>query len=135
MVIVPDLSAPMAQALAQYNEHLLQGGDVPVSEANHTPIGYVQTETGVYALCAEGVGSKSAITDDNPLEVDLFTPNGGWPFGVLKLNDTELIMLPTQREVPLEDFIRTFGARLEGNYYTWLRHFQTNKPMAAEAHG
>ena len=137
MVTVPDLSAPVAAALLAYNKSKEDEPEFIAERLDHRDYGYVLTKNGLFAFCTEGVGSEAAITEDNKLNIDLYpryseNSSSGMPVGSLELTDTELIMLPTLREVPLEEFIRTFGRRLDCNYNIWLDHFGMNKPMTKE---
>lgn len=139
-VVVPDLSGPAAQALAAFNKSQVEKGELPATTVDFQEIGYVQTANGIFALGTEGVGDSGAITPDNPLQVAGYAQwecADGTRFSVmpdvtLTLTDTELIMLPTVKEVQLEDFIRCFGRRLENNYAVWLQHFAENPPMNKE---
>ena len=135
-VSIVDLSAPLAQATEQYNE---DGSKAKTMSIRGTSLGYVQTKKGLFCLCAEGVGDNDPITEENPAEVELYPEydggSGMTPAGILKLTDTELIMLPVKDERPLEEFIRSFGSRLEGNYRDWLHALRKAQPMAMEEHG
>lgn len=131
-VTVPDISAPLAQALQAFNKEQLEDGELPASELTFGTFGYVLTKQGMFVLCTEGVGDSKPITPDNRYEVDLHTPNTALVCAI-KFTDTELIMLPTAREVPLEDFIRQFGGRLESNYSIWLAALRKAEPMTLES--
>lgn len=135
-VSIVDLSAPLAQATEAYNE---DGHKATTMSIRGTSLGYVQTHAGLFCLCTEGVGDSKPITEDNPAEVELYPEYAGgsgmMPAGNLKLTDTELIMLPVKDERPLEEFIRSFGSRLEGNYRDWLHALRKAKPMVMEEHG
>ena len=135
-VIVPDLSAPVASFLEAFNKRQINQGEEPAKGMEFRAHGYVLTETGLYSFCTEGVGDSGAITDTNKLEIELYPSWEGrdsmMPAGSIELTDSELIMLPTLREVPMEEFIRSFGRRLESNYNVWLDHFRKNKPMTKE---
>jgi len=138
IVVVPDLSGPTAAALEAFNKKQVESGDLPASRLEPRGFGYVQTVNGMFVLCREGVGDSDAVTDTNKLLVDMYAeydkPEGKtmevFPSVTIELTDTEIIMLPTQSEEPLEKFIRSFGRRLEANYGVWLNHFMDNKPMS-----
>lgn len=140
-VTVPDISAPLAQALEAFNKEQLAKGELPASSLNFTEFGYVLTKQGAFVLCTEGIGDSELITPENKAEVALFPEweaNGGKSFSMapacyLNFSDTELIMLPTAREVQLEDFIRSFGRRLEDNYHLWLASLRESEPMTIES--
>lgn len=138
IVVVPDLSGPAAQALEAFNRKQLANGDLPASRLEPRDFGYVQTVNGMFVLCREGVGDSDAVTETNRMLVDFYAewdkPEGKTmeclPSVTGQLTDTEIIMLPTKSEEPLEKFIRSFGRRLEANYEVWLRHFSKNQPMS-----
>lgn len=87
----------------------------------------------LHAICDEGVGYE--ITDDSPLEIPVYwsiaTENGQRscivPCANLTLSIDEIVEMQEKgddgkpRLVPLGDWIRTFGARLDANYETWRR--------------
>lgn len=139
IVSVIDASGPLAQALEDFNAQQLKKGEVPAESMDCREVGYVQTEKGMFCLCTEGVGDGKPITADNKLDMDLYPRWPGTmsiiPVGTIELTDAEILMLPTKREVPLEDFIRSFGRRLESNYDIWLTALTKAKPMAVETHG
>lgn len=142
MVTVPDISAPLAQALDTYNNEQLAKGELPASQLNFTTHGYVLTKQGMFVLNTEGVGDGEPITPDNKAEIAVYPEwdKGGGaksmailPVFYLNFTDTELIMLPTLRELPLEEFIRSFGRRLESNYNIWLASLRESEPMTIES--
>jgi hypothetical protein len=129
-VTVPNLSGPLAQALESYNAKAkvkatkmeTRGGDP----------GYVMTKKGTFLFCEEGVGDNKPITETNPAVIEIYPGTDKtfamFPCGTISLTDAELIMLPTAREAQLEDFIRSFGHRLESNYYQWLQALRKAGP-------
>ncbi len=142
MVTVPDFSAPLAQALAEINERHVNTGEEPATQLNFTPHGYVLTKEGMYVLNTEGVGNRSPITPENKAEIGLYPEwdegegrkrMSALPAGFMEFSDTELIMLPTLKEVPLEEFIRSFGHRLENNYNLWLGSLRESEVMTMES--
>ena len=88
-------------------------------------IGYVVTKKGVIALSDEGVICVEPITDEKPLEIALFTHYKTesefgtafevFPSLIVKISLSELLTFPT-KEVTLQEFVRSFGNRLEYNY-------------------
>jgi hypothetical protein len=83
--------------------------------------GIVETPKGVFALCAEGVGSKHPVSEKNPLEISFYFACGKsfeiLPRLSMKLKDFGEI--PIEKEINLAEFIRSFGTRLEHNYKVW----------------
>ena len=83
----------------------------------------------LYPICTEGVGYKTPVGDDDDtmLELEFWgrykTPGqdgescGIFPFCSQKLNAEEVRGLATGEPVNLAEWIRTFGSRLESNYY------------------
>jgi hypothetical protein len=97
--------------------------------AGWTPLGFVRTERGVYALNNEGVGPCDPISDDNPFVVDLYAERRegkrvncwAYPAVEAKLTVQDLESLATGERLNLADFVRAFGARLDSNYERWRR--------------
>ena len=88
--------------------------------------GIVTTDEGVFHLCDEGVGDDNPITEDNPMEFFFYHRTEGgsaiMPSASIKIAD--LSKYATDEYVPLNEFIRTFGSRLDSNYFQWERKFQ-----------
>lgn len=94
--------------------------------------GFVRTAKGLFMLDEEGVVSRTPLSDTNKWSIDLYpcnlTPKGDVggmqivPLAVMNINPAMLPDLPVQETVPLEQFIRTFGRRLEENYSICLQH-------------
>lgn len=137
MVTVPDFSAPIAQALEAYNKQQLEDGKLPAASMDSLPTGYILTKQGMFVINHEGVGDSKPITPENKFELDLWPQwedgSAALPEASIQFSDTELIMLPTLKEVPLEDFIRTFGRRLESNYNVWLHALREAEVMTMES--
>ena len=98
--------------------------------------GFMETEDGTYVLCSEGVGSSHPLSEEHPYELDFFTERVGednpstrfigiMPSCTIKIKTTNMLHdYATGDTMPLHDFIRTFGDRLETNYYNWVRHLK-----------
>lgn len=77
--------------------------------------------TDAYVICSEGVGWK--VTTDEPLTVDGYrkTTHGlaaaSWDMSLAEV----LTASVHGRDVDLADFVRTFGDRLECNFYLWYQ--------------
>lgn len=96
---------------------------VPVSATVHPSYAYAMATVGAdtYVICSEGVGWK--VTADEPLIVDT-------------LLGTHVMTVDEVREaaehgtdVDLADHVRTFGSRLESNFWGW--HARLNSAMPA----
>lgn len=83
----------------------------------------------LYLLCSEGVGTDT--TEDDPIEIDIWkgdrtNEDGSTTFDMFpalsaKLPPSAVAKYPVSHSVDLADFIRSFGARLESNFWTWHR--------------
>lgn len=121
-----DLSGLTEQALEKYNQHRAIDGKKPATEMRVGNEPYAVMEVGgrLYVVCNEGVGWE--VTDESPLEVDLYPQYGPGSFGIFPameatLKPSEVRARATGEMVDLADLIRTFGARLEDNFWTWHR--------------
>jgi hypothetical protein len=120
----------------------------PVTEAKPRDLGRVITPEGVYILCTEGVGPKDPLGPDDEFTVDFWlsgsrperdeqTEDGwktvGWtsifPTVTATLTGDEIAELPVTEELPLHEFIRTFGARLETNFAIWSKTLSSACPV------
>jgi hypothetical protein len=130
VVVTPlDLSDVEESAAEYLTKHREVDGKSAVTKTStgHT-WGIVETPHGIYALCTEGVGPDHPITDEKPLTVELWVREYAdteqdfismFPACSQKLRPDDLRERATGEPVPLEDFIRTFGGRLEANYSGW----------------
>jgi hypothetical protein len=66
-----------------------------------------------YVLCTEGVGWE--VTEDRPLIVDTF--GGEYTLTLAEVRERA----ERGTDTDLADFVRTFGARLDSNFYGWHR--------------
>lgn len=100
----------------------------------------------VFAICTEGVGYE--VTDEEPLELEfhgqyLKRQGASWinqagdsveapvvesvtrfdflPFGSYSIIPEDLANFPIKETVDLADFVRTFGGRLEDNFWLWFK--------------
>lgn len=112
-----DFSAVVADAQAK-----AAGADETV-ELSHTPYAAAEVGERLYVVCHEGVGWE--VTEDEPLELPLHvrTPSGFsiFPRWNAMLSPSEVRLARTEEEVDLADLVRTFGARLEANFWLWHR--------------
>ena len=124
---VLDMSGVEAEALKWLKDKGDKHNDVTLVKTRGK-YGYIETPLGIFVLDTEGVGSSLPISEENPLEVELYSrsiaSDGGKTFSlgaiaVDKMNEQEVRDLPIKEEVNLADFIRQFGHRLESNYRTW----------------
>jgi len=130
-----DFSPLHIKALEYVNAQEVEKGQ-PLSTACKpmNSYGFIETDDGVYVLCSEGVGSSHPISEEHPYELDFFTERidkddpskrfiGIMPSCTIRLMTNDMLYgHATGDTVPLHDFIRTFGDRLETNYYNWVRH-------------
>jgi hypothetical protein len=137
MVTPIDLSSLEAEAAEWKTKHNEIDGKPPVTKAGAGwKFGIVETPQGVYALCDEGVGPVAPVTAENTLTVEFYDksdPNmlAMFPFGTAELDDQDLLALPQGEPVNLEEFIRTFGSRLDGNYASWKQTLERAQAVTA----
>lgn len=90
-------------------------------------LGYITTSKGIFVLSEEGIGSDKPITKENPYTIEFrpeYEKNGEKSSGIIpviafNLDDKDILGIPVVREESLDVFIRSFGSRLESNYYSW----------------
>lgn len=84
------------------------------------PYAMAEHDGHLYVVCNEGVGWE--VTDKDPLYLDLYahSENGIsiFPTCQAKLSPAEVRELATDQEIDLADLIRTFGSRLESNFWS-----------------
>ena len=130
-VQVLDMSALELQALnfrkisrPECYEARIHGGEVAIHKSKNGHL---------YSICTEGVGQ--IVSADEPIELNFhgsyhvynedgeINPNSHtfdmFPFASIELDNEELKSYPVKEEVDLADFVRTFGARLESNFWLW----------------
>ena len=83
--------------------------------------GFVETKRGTYFLSNEGYGDNQPM-GEKQVKIEVHGENSKSfsmvPVAILKMTIDELKQLPIIK-VPLHNFIRRFGSRLEGNYKEW----------------
>jgi len=97
-------------------------------------LGFIETGEGLFILDNDGVGNNHPITADKPYTLEFYSERTStneegkestslsmMPSCEMKLNDQDLRSHATGDTKPLDEFIRTFGSRLEGNYHNWER--------------
>jgi hypothetical protein len=95
--------------------------------------GVVKTAQGYVGLNSEGVIDVKPISEENPLEINLYVSRKGsfsmLPWIGVRLPPSDVEPLISGDPVPLDKFIRTFGSRLESNFYICEDHLnKLNKP-------
>ena len=126
-VQILDLSKCNQSAL----EYMLKNNkedETPIGAETGYTWGIVTTNDGIYCLCSEGVGQHNPVTESDKISLDYY-PKYEKSIAILPsvqvhLSDKHLMECATNEFVPLEDFIRKFGSRLETNYYTWKRQLE-----------
>jgi len=94
---------------------------VPTHFSTYARLGFVELPNGsIYVLDSEGVGALYTHDDEEQISVGLY-PNWNGGFSVVptleaRYDVAAFKLLPLKAQVPLVDFIRKFGARLESNY-------------------
>ena len=74
----------------------------------------VKTEKGIAYLCTEGVGWWAE--DDGTIEVEF---HAGMHTGYTAIPLEDVVACMSSEKVELGEFIRTFGSRLESNFWAW----------------
>ena len=90
-------------------------------------LGYVETPVGVFMIDSEGIVAEYPLSEENPWEVYFAGHSEGsiamFPEMYITLMSGDTVKtIPVLKEEPLEEFIRSFGSRLESNYHIALRH-------------
>ena len=86
------------------------------TEITYDPMVVVRGDKGIATVCTEGVGWF--IDDKGLLPVNYHV--GQYGGGYLDITPEELMPLISNETVDLADFIRSFGDRLENNFYSWV---------------
>ena len=94
-----------------YLKNVEAGSD---SRPKGEPMVIVNTPEGLATICNEGVGWFK--NDDGKYVV---TGYMGYSDVVYHITEDELLSLLSSEQVDLAEFIRSFGARLESNFYLW----------------
>ncbi len=101
-------------------------------------LGMIQFKAGkTYLLSSEGVGTAKSLEEGDYLEVDLRRvkepdafPASIMPKWIININQATLSQFLEDEDlvivdyVDLADFIRTFGQRLETNFYIWKKKLE-----------
>ena len=88
------------------------------TEITYDPMVVVNGDKGVATVCTEGVGWF--IDDKGLLPVNYHV--GQFGSGYIDITPEELMPLISNETVDLADFIRSFGDRLENNFYSWVSY-------------
>jgi hypothetical protein len=95
--------------------------------------GFIETDDGVYLMDSEGVGNSRPITKENPYHLSFYSERQDmddsskrymnvFPACEMPLEEKHLRKHATGDTLPLHEFIREFGDRLDTNYMNWERH-------------
>ena len=88
---------------------------------------------GLFCVNDDGIGTNTPVTDDDPLEMYLFGQkdlgDGKKTFSMFPVDSVkftpDILKRYAAERIPLEEFIRTFGRRLEDNYALSLEFFRS----------
>jgi hypothetical protein len=93
------------------------------ADAGHAPFAVAEHGGRMYVVCHEGVGWE--VTDDDPLVIDIYVAPPSHIAIVPKyqatLTPAEVREAATGPDTDLADLVRTFGSRLESNFWMWHR--------------
>ena len=125
MVKVPDFTDLLKEVTEAYK------AENPEAEGELKMIrefGYVETPMGVYYLDIEGYGCNDPVGEEHKIEIwlNLVTESSFplFPTTGFHLSVGDLLLLNVEKEVPLHEFIRSFGSRLEHNYNDWQKELE-----------
>jgi len=132
VLVQPIDPSPLYKEVIDFLNEQREGTDKPRVTTVRTGVewGIVETPRGLYAICTEGVGPSSPVTDERPLEIEFFVTGeerqgefiAMFPACSTKLIPSKLRKFRTSAApVPLHEWVRSFGARLEANYSSWQR--------------
>lgn len=101
-----------------------QIGDGTVYESDYTPWAVAQTVDGLmFVICSEGVGSE--VANETPLELNLYAKVENCitilHSFIVQLTPAEIEPHISDETIDLADLVRTFGPRLEDNFWLWYR--------------
>lgn len=95
--------------------------DGEIASTGFGPYALAEHNDTLYVVCAEGVGW--VVTDDEPFTVDVYVSKPGrmaiWPSSHVALTPAEVRACVTTEMIDLVDLVRTFGGRLESNFWRW----------------
>ena len=123
---------PLTERAKEFiNQNRSEGKQVTACTVRWT-LGYIEANEGLFILDNDGVGNNHPITADKPYGLEIYgertytNENGKevtefdmMPSCRLQLSDKAIRDYDTSERLYLDKFIRTFGDRLEHNYYTW----------------
>ncbi len=87
-------------------------------DAYSQPMTVVNGNKGIATLCTEGVGWF--VDENGVLPINYYV--GQFGSGYIDITPEELMPLISNETTDLADFIRTFGDRLENNFYSWVAY-------------
>ena len=92
--------------------------------------GIVHTKKGMFLLDTEGVIDINPLNGKDFNDVYFYATGthsiDALPFTALRLNEANVGKFLSGEKIPLHEFVRTFGSRLENNYDQCVRHLQEN---------
>jgi hypothetical protein len=97
------------------------------TEIAYDPMVVVNGDKGIATVCTEGVGWF--VDDKGLLPVNYHV--GQFGSGYVDITPEELMPLISNETVDLADFIRSFGDRLENNFYSWVSYTIGHKQSMA----
>lgn len=83
-----------------------------------SPMVVANGNKGIATICGEGVGWF--VDEKGLLPIDYYS--GAYGGGYLDITPEELMPLISDKTIDLADFVRTFGDRLENNFYLWVNY-------------
>lgn len=92
--------------------------DEELSKYKAQPTAVVNGKDGIAVICTEGVGWVA--DKDGLLPLNLYY--NAWQENYFNVTPEEILSCLSDEQIDLAKFIRTFGDRLENNYYIWYSY-------------
>ncbi len=139
MVYPLDTEKINAKANTEMRDKLELEENVVIKCANGE--GFIRHSKNIYWLDREGVIFTLPIDEDNPVVLPFYThtdhgdgksSTGMFSCASVKLDGDDLEQYIGDEGVPLENFVRSFGQRLEGNFWGIVEFLRDIKVMEEE---
>lgn len=110
-------------ALVKFNESRTDEEPATSMRVGWAPYAVLVRGDRLWVVSHEGVGGE--VTDDKPLEIDLYAQWGEHKFSMMPsavaVLDREEVLARTSptETVDLSEHVRSFGRRLEENFWSW----------------
>lgn len=135
VVEVVDLTKPIEEVTAYLQKQKPDANIVGAETLGD--FGLVNTEEGWYFINSEGVMSRDPLADNEDgvaYTLPFYSINGDGAMSFMPaveahLSLEKILELPTSKHVPIAEYIRKFGSRLEANYHICTQALNKSKPL------